>query len=647
MVEEHKNGKRFYNHELTEIENLGSPARSQGEGKPGHTEASVLDIVRKHLSVKPDDSQRQNFLAAMKERRDFFSKRVFIKEINASLTMSQMVSMALNVGNSVNRERLLTGHGWNRQQLDAVLDRLEKKHWDFVQSVWDYIGTYREPSFALHRELTGTEPVAVKAEVVNTKFGQYAGGYYPIVYDKDTGFKAWERAMKDMGDSVFGGTSYGVMQTRQGHLKERGKGGTGERLSDDLNVIVKHVFDVAHDVTHRRAVMDVAKLLNDKAIGETIQKYLGPELRKEFKPWLQNIARETNEQYIWATSLLRKARNATTIFYMGLKLSTILMQLVDLPIALIQKGEGRNTARGLALLYGKPLKLPETVRFILEKSAFMASRMENFDREFRDSVHGLRLVEGAVSKIKKGSMKPIEWMQFGLDMPVWLGAYEAELKKSGDEKRAVAVADSTVRLTFGSGSAKDLASIQRGSEFKKLITMFYSAFSAHYNLLTRRVNQAKGEGWKAVPGLAWYAFILWIVAPALGKLLTGQGPDEDEGEEWDSWLLNIALREPFSVVPIARDVANAVGKPFSFAFTPATRPFDAMLNFTEAVYKAIEEDDYEKLGKKTAEFAGLASGGLITSQQIITIGNVWDYMAGDAPDFELRDLFFKKQKSRR
>ena len=388
--------------------------------------------------------------SGMKDRYDFFNKRIFVREVGSTLSMAQMVSMALNVGNSINRERLLTGHGWTQAQLDAVLAHLEKRHWDFAQGVWDYLNTFREPSFALHRELSGVDPVAVQAEPVRTKFGEYAGGYYPIVYDKDTSFKAWERAMKDMGDALFGGTSHGTMQTRQEHLKARSKGGTGERLSDDLNVIVKHVFDVAHDVTHRRAVMDVAKLLRDKEIGGALEAYLGPELRREFKPWLQNIARETNEHYIWANSLMRKTRNAVTVFYLGFKVTSMLMQVADLPLALAQKGEGKNTARGLGMLYGNPLKLPERLRFIREKSSFMAGRMENFDREFRDSVHGLRLVEGASTKIKKASMKGIEWMQYALDAPVWLGAYEAELAKTGDEKRAVAVADSTVRLTFGS-----------------------------------------------------------------------------------------------------------------------------------------------------------------------------------------------------
>jgi hypothetical protein len=584
------------------------------------------------------------------DRWSFFNKRIRIEGIQESLTMAQIVSMALNVGNSVNKERLLTGEGWSQGQLDAVLDQMEQKHWDFVQGIWKYIGTFKDPSFALQRDLTGAEPQAVQPETVHTKFGDYEGGYYPIVYDKDTGFKAWERAMKDMGDAIFGGTSYGTMQTRQGHLKERAKGGTGEPLADYLDVIADHIFNVAHDIAYRRAIINVAKLLRDKAIGDAMEKYLGPELRKEFKPWLQNIARESNEQYIWATGLMRRARNAVVVFYLGWKVSTMLMQLTDMVIALAQKGEGRNTAKGLALMYADPRKMPERIRFIMEKSPFMANRLEEMDREFKFSTGGLRLIEGRLKRFKDTSLKGIGIVQLTVDMPIWMGAYEAELAKSGDDALAVAVADSTVRLTTGSGSDQDLASIQRGAEWKKLITMFYTPFSAHYNLLARRGGQAKKAGWKDVPGLAAYAFILWVVAPALGKLVTGQGPDEDE--EWDSWLLNIALREPFSVLPMGRDVASAVGTGFGYEPTPAVAVVKNSLKFGEAVYKGITDDDWEGIGKKSAVFGGMAAGmfgagGIVTSQAITTIGNVWDYMAEDTPDFELRDLFFKKPKSRR
>ena len=58
VVEEHKNGKRFYNHELTEIENLGSLGRSpDGEGRTRAGRDSIMDIVRKHLGLNPDMTQ--------------------------------------------------------------------------------------------------------------------------------------------------------------------------------------------------------------------------------------------------------------------------------------------------------------------------------------------------------------------------------------------------------------------------------------------------------------------------------------------------------------------------------------------------------------------------------------------------------------
>ncbi|MDR2820940.1 MAG: hypothetical protein LBB60_10495 [Desulfovibrio sp.] len=32
-------------------------------------------------------------------------------------------------------------------------------------------------------------------------------------------------------------------------------------------------------------------------------------------------------------------------------------------------------------------------------------------------------------------------------------------------------------------------------------------------------------------------------------------------------------------------------------------------------------------------------------QPIITVGNLWDYLTGEDPDFEVRDLFFKNRKA--
>jgi hypothetical protein len=55
VVQEDRNGKKYYNHELTEIENLGSLARPEERASnPEASRDSVMNIVRKHLGVNPD-----------------------------------------------------------------------------------------------------------------------------------------------------------------------------------------------------------------------------------------------------------------------------------------------------------------------------------------------------------------------------------------------------------------------------------------------------------------------------------------------------------------------------------------------------------------------------------------------------------------
>ena len=62
--------------------------------------------------------------------------------------------------------------------------------------------------------------------------------------------------------------------------------------------------------------------------------------------------------------------------------------------------------------------------------------------------------------------------------------------------------------------------------------------------------------------------------------------------------------------------------------------------------KAIEEEDPAMLLKPTVEGLGYLFV-LPLKQPMITCGNIYDYATGVTPDFQLRDLLFTKQKSRR
>lgn len=581
-----------------------------------------------------------------KAKYDFFNKRIFIESLGDSLTMNQIVSVALNMGNATNKERLLTGEGWNAAQLDAVLEHMDKPHWDFVQNVWDYLETFKSDSFALQREMTGKTPKSVEAVPVMTPYGEYSGGYYPIKYDAGRGNNAFAREQADLDKQLFGGRNYGAAMTRHGHLKERAKGGTGEPLNLDIAVISEHLFNTAQDLTHRRAVVEVAKLVRNKGIMNLIEKYAGKEVAREFKPWIQDIANEgrAQEQMIPLHRMARWARRGTTMMMMGLKVTTIVQQ----PLGILQTFEvlgSRATMSGLYKIYGNPAKTAESMSLVMQKSVFMRNRMQGYDREVRDAIKGLSMTDSLTHAAERFAYMGIGYMQMGVDMPTWTGAYNKALSENkGDEQAAIDYADSIVRISQGSGMTKDLARVQRGGELMRLFTMFYSYFNALYNLAWRR--GALTKSFKDIPAVAASAMLLWFMPAVLSELVSGRGPDEGDDEEWAPWMAQKIAMYPMNMIVGFRDVVGAVGSGFGYQMSAAESAPKALVNWARSIYKAFDEEDPSKIVKPTIEGLGFLFI-LPLKQPMTTAGNIYEYTTGETPDFQLRDLFFTKQKSRR
>jgi hypothetical protein len=59
------------------------------------------------------------------------------------------------------------------------------------------------------------------------------------------------------------------------------------------------------------------------------------------------------------------------------------------------------------------------------------------------------------------------------------------------EQDAVYFADKTVRNAHGGGGVKDMAAIQRGNEFQKLFTMFYTFWNHNINRIIDTAKRVK------------------------------------------------------------------------------------------------------------------------------------------------------------
>ena len=302
------------------------------------------------------------------------------------------------------------------------------------------------------------------------------------------------------------------------------------------------------------------------------------------------------------------------------------------------------------------------IGWVRSKSAFMDSRMGNYDRDMADAIRALdksvspdNLLDMALAKtgllpatraVQKNMFLPIALAQFyGVDVIVWAGAYQKGIKDfHGDEAKAVEYADQAVRMTQGSGDKLDLSGIQRGPELVKLLTTFYSYFNVLYNMTAMRVKDvAVKRDVASVVSLARSFVLLYLIPSLLGELLSGRGPDDDD--DWLDWAAVKLASYGMGTVVGVRNFSSVL-EGYEVQFMPSERGVDAASSFLSEISKAMRDDKKskpEKLAKYGARTLGYAFR-LPEGQAEITIGAMLEYLNGTNEDAEIRDLFFKKKK---
>ena len=577
------------------------------------------------------------------------SRKEFEPAIGEKISYENRLCVALNMGNRDNINRLHEGHNWTDNQIAAIVAPLTAKDWNFVQQVWDYLDTFKKESFDLQQDVTGIRPKAVEAQPfqVTSSDGvvmDMRGGYYPIRYNPRKGEKAFQQNQQQMDQQLFGGRNYGSAQTRQGHLQQRSAGGLGTPLLLELSVTTDHVFNTVHDLAYRRAVLDVAKVIRHPTVVDAFERTVGRELYHQLKPWLQDVANEQQAPMGSVEGWARWARTSSSIMQMGYKVTTMLAQ----PMGITQTMEligYKWTVIGLKEVYKNPMRLPDLVKETFARSSFMAGRLQSFDRDVRDITKSLN--RGGyfswVQTLRDKAFLPMGFMQMGVDLPSWWGAYSKGLQDfGGDETKAAEYADSIVRQAQGSGSTKDLARVQRGSELARLFTLFYSYFNTFYNLGARSIRALRQDHSPAgIYRAANSALLLWFLPCILTELVAGRGPGDDEDKA--KWAASLLIQYPFQAVVGLRDLASGIFGKYDYQLTAAQSAPKSFVTWANSIQKAVEKDDYSKLAKPTAEAVGYAFG-LPLKQPIITVGNMWNWMIGEDPDFAVRDLFLVKQK---
>lgn len=470
----------------------------------------------------------------------------------------------------------------------------------------------------LEKRVNGVAPDKVIPRRLNTSAGILRGGYYPVVYDPERSRISSEQAERNR-DRLFE-NNYQRASTSRGFTKERTEVERPIHLS--LDVMNRHVAEVAHDLTHREAIMQADRFLSEPRILDAVDETMGPHISGLFRPWLQHIANE------WAYDragvgklerIMRAARRNTTFVGMAYRIGTMLTQAAGYTNSVERVGM-KWIAQGLSATLRNPLAAN---RFAVEHSHELKTRFGQQDRDMRENQRRLAGKTDLASLVQRYGYSGISAFDRLVAVPTWLGAYNKAIASGMEADQAVHEADAAVRESQGAGGAKDLAAIQRGrgpaGELGKTLTMFYSFQSAQYNRFVRLGwDVADAKRGKALlenaPELAARAMVLTLFVPVVGSLLGGRGPDEENEEAWTEWAAKESLYGLAAPIPFVRDVVpiatkKATGdRSYGYRFTPVAGMGESIERVAGDVRKLSEGDETTRATRNMIEMLGYMNG---------------------------------------
>ncbi|HEY0842476.1 hypothetical protein [Methylotenera sp.] len=515
---------------------------------------------------------------------------------NISLTHEQRIMFAMNWGNDGNRQRLLDGglegtRSISNEDASAILDTITKDEWDFIQGTWDYIATFKPMIAEQERKLTGREPVWIDPSPVNTKYGTYAGGYFPAKYDAQMSTRSESlEAVTDLRMAMKG--AFNSSGTRDGYTQARAEAVKGRPILLSFDTISRHIHEVTHRLAWQEWLTDATRVVT--ALDGNIRERLGAEALQEIHKHIRNIAVGDAPVAGPIDVALSRVRTGTSIVGMGYRVSTALLQ----PSGIFQSWGRlgiRAVSNGVKTVLTNPVKTHE---WIMENSPMMRNRAKTLNREINEIVNQVRAGKN-LTTLQASYFYMISKMQIMIDMPTYVGAYEKaladlEYEKAGseDERKAIeakahSFAGQTVIDTQTGGEIKDLAGVQKGGQWGKLFTNFYSYFSALYNLNVENFRTKKLTNPAEFADFVATALLLNVMpviySVALKNLLKGEC-DWDDTECILGKYKTEQMSAIFGQMILARDAGVALdvatgGDVYGYSGPPSLKFFSELYKF--------------------------------------------------------------------
>lgn len=628
----------------------------------GGKEGPAKDNIYRPLAAAQDRESTRNYKMAQ-EVDAIYAKHYTPEELakykdtrvkidGHTFTKENILSMALNWGNSINRERLTQGFKFDEAKFERIFDQyLDKRDWDFVQDTWNHINdSYWADLAKLEMDTKGVQPEKVEALPFDNIHGSYAGGYYPIAYDYDKSIQANQNMLE--ANDMWAQSSTGSAQTARGHAMAR-VATTKQPIRLSLDVLTRHHENMVHDLEFRRAVVDVNRFLNQTDTKTALLNAVGVKGYTGVMDWLKSAARNVSEPMSPFDQAAQWFRFKATMYMMGFRIATAPKIFLENQINAAREIGLSEAAKSVKDYYMGDNDLHET---IVGKSEYMRQRATHLDRDQADIANKWRGT-GQMG-FQKYAFFTHAFLDQGASFPLWNNVYLRGLGEHGDEKLAVTQADEAVKKGFMTGGRVDQPAIMRGSEAWKAMTVAYGYSSTLWNAFSRHMA-AIDSAWKNgapldASYLAARSFVYLFALPALTKAVTSEflrnSPSNSTNQDREKRIASTILEEatPLKFVPIARDLApwminKAMGEPGrDLQFSPLESAAETLLTpLAEAAQTVTGKKTPDKLLEHSVNAISLATG--VPKQANDIIFNMLDWTKTNG-EVAWRDAVSRKTK---
>ena len=355
-------------------------------------------------------------------------------------TPMQVFTVALNMGNAGNLQRLLDGNHWTREQVERLTANLTGDEWRAVQDIWNLFESMKEQVAAKERRVNGIEPQWVEAVplTVTSIDGEtlhLRGGYYPVKYDAGQSQQAEQFQDAEAGQ-VITNAAFTSATTRRSYTKARAAAVKDRPLLLDISVMYDGLNEIVHDLAWHEFLIDANRLIRSHRVDSAIRDYHGAEYVRLIKDWLQDIAAGDKIPSTYGARMVAAIRQNVSFAGLAFNVVSALKQLSGLPNSIVRVGAPDILAATLQYMRRGRAMTREAVA----ASAVMENRARTRFRELNEVRNSLRRQGRVKQQLYRWGYAPLLFFQQQVDVITWHGEYHKQLAAGMNEADAVALA---------------------------------------------------------------------------------------------------------------------------------------------------------------------------------------------------------------